>query len=75
MIRLGFRLPVVMSEPPQRQGSCPYCRGHLIRHHTTLRGLTDLRVSAVTVQRYRCAGCGLPLKLTPFLVDNRSRHR
>jgi len=53
-----IRLPVVLTEP-SRATACPSCGSGLIRHQTTVRGLTDLRIGAVTVQRYKCKGFSL----------------
>lgn len=47
MIPLSFSIPIVHTEPaPVAQWPC--CRSGLIRHERMLRGLTDLRLGAVT---------------------------
>lgn len=64
MFRMALRMPLVPFSSP-RLGACPSCGGRLIRHQTTVRGLTDLRLRAVTVQRCRCKGCGKTCTLRP----------
>ncbi len=50
MIPLSFSIPIVHTEPaPVAQSPC--CRSGLVRHQRMLRGLTDLRLGAVTVGR------------------------
>ena len=64
MIRLRFRIPVVGTEPPTLQNS-PCCRTGLIRHQKGHRGLTDIRVGGVDIQRYMCKGCGKTFTVRP----------
>ncbi len=57
MIRLSFSLAIVHTTPaPLAQSPC--CHSGVIRHQSTWRGLTDIRVGLVTVQRYLCKACG-----------------
>ena len=72
MIRLSFRVPIVHTEPsPLAQSPC--CRAGLIRHQKKSRGLTDIRVGVVTVQRYRCKACGRTFTHRPRGVTRSSK--
>jgi transposase-like protein len=72
MYSLRFRLPIVLTDPPALR-RCPYCRSGLTRHQTNTRGLTDLRVGAVTVQRMLCKACRRTLTVRPDGVARSSK--
>lgn len=71
MIRLHFRIPVVGTEPEHVQKS-PCCHTGLIRHQRNERGLTDIRVGGVRVQRYKCKKCGKTFTVRPRGVTRSS---
>ena len=71
MIRMSLRLPVVQQEPdvPSRSACC---RSGLIRHQRGTRGLTDIRIGEVTVQRYMCKVCRKTFTARPAGVSRSS---
>jgi len=72
MIRLSFSLPIVHTTPAPLAHS-PCCRSGLIRHQSKSRGLTDIRLGAVTVQRYLCKACGRTFTHRPRGVSRSSK--
>ena len=71
MIRLRFSIPVVLSEPePTRKSPC--CGTGVIRHQRSERGLTDIRIGGVRVQRYKCKKCGKTFTVRPRGVSRSS---
>jgi len=72
MIRLRFSLPIVHTSPaPLAQSPC--CHSGVIRHQSSWRGLTDIRLGAVTVQRYLCKACGRTFTHRPRGVSRSSK--
>lgn len=71
MIRLRFRIPVVGTHPQPATKSC-CCKSGVNRHQRTERGLTDIRVGGVSVQRYKCKCCGKTFTVRPEGVTRSS---
>jgi len=68
---MSLRLPVVQQEPEVPSRS-PCCRSGLIRHQRSTRGLTDIRIGEVTVQRYMCKRCRKTFTAHPAGVNRSS---
>ena len=71
MIRLRFRMAVVLTEPDPIQNS-PCCHTGVNRHQSSERGLTDVRIGAVEIQRYKCKGSGKTFAVRPQGVTRSS---
>lgn len=69
-MKLRFLLPEVKGVPEGRPSACSWCGALWVRKHARVsKPLKDLRQSAVTVQRYRCGGCGRSFRHYPEGVD------
>ena len=70
MSRVRFTLPQVKLHPDTRPSACPYCGSmYLNRHGLVTKRISDLYVSEVTAQRYRCCDCERTFRHYPQGVD------
>lgn len=68
-MKIRLVIPDVNEHPTERPGECRYC-GHwrLHRHGRATKPVNDHRITAVVVERYRCAGCGRTFRHYPHGV-------
>ncbi len=65
-MKIRLVIPTVNAYPTERPECCRFC-GHwrLHRHGTVTKPLRDHRQVEVTVERYRCVGCGRTFRHYP----------
>lgn len=77
-MKIRLVIPVVNAQPSGRPAHCPHC-GHWrlgalwARHGMVPKPLRDHRQAAVTVERYRCVGCGRTFRHYPDGVTVRDQ--
>jgi transposase-like protein len=73
-MKIRLVIPEVNAIPSDRPSACCYC-GHwrLHRHGAVRKPVQDHRLDEVTVQRYRCAGCGGTFRDYPSGVTARDQ--
>lgn len=73
-MKIRLVIPAVNTRPTTRPQACRYCgHWHLHRHGPATKPLRDHRQSAVTVERYRCCGCGRTFRHYPDGVTARDQ--
>lgn len=75
-MKLTLLLPPVKAVPEGRPGRCPFCRcPYLARHGTHAKPLTDTKLAAVQVLRFRCSACSRTFRHYPDGVDRARQSR
>ena len=69
-MKITLVLPAVQFAPTDHPARCPQCGSpYLARHGHLQKPLTDTKLAAVQVMRYRCSGCGKTFRHYPQGVD------
>lgn len=73
-MKIRLVIPTVNTQPTDRPQAGVYCGDwHLHRHATVTKPLRDHRQTEVTVERYRCVGCGRTFRHYPDGVTARDQ--